>query len=220
MLKNYLTIAWRNLKKNKFSSAINIGGLSAGMAVAMLIGIWIWDEISFDKNFPNYDRIASVMKNQSINNQTETWQGEAYPLGDELRNHYGSHFRHVIMSAYTAGRILTAGEKHLKISGNYMEPGITDMLSLDMIRGSRQGLKDPASILLSESAAKDLFGDGDPMGKPIKIDNKLDVVVTGVFKDLPLNSSFSDLHYIAPWQLLVSAEHYTTRFNNPWGASW
>jgi putative ABC transport system permease protein len=220
MLKNYLTIAWRNLIKNKFSSTINISGLAVGMAVAMLIGFWIWDEISFDKNFPNYDRIASVMKNQSINNQTETWQGEAYPLGDELRNHYGSHFKHVIMSAWTAGRILTSGEKHLKISGNYMEPGITDMLSLDMIKGSRQGLKDPASILLSESAANDLFGSSDPMGKQVKIDNKLDVIVTGVYKDLPQNSSFSDLHYIAPWQLIVSTEHYDTRFNNPWGASW
>jgi ABC-type antimicrobial peptide transport system permease subunit len=220
MLKNYLTIAWRNLVKNKFSSSINIGGLAVGMAVAMLIGFWIWDETSFDKNFPNYDRIASVMKNQTISNQITTWHGQAYPLGDELRNHYGSYFKHVIMSAYTAGRILTSGEKHLKISGNYMEPGITDMLSLDMIKGSRKGLKDPASILLSESAAKDLFGDSDPMGKPIKIDNKLDVIVTGVYKDLPLNSSFSDLHYIAPWQLIVSAEHYDTRFNNPWGASW
>ncbi len=220
MLKNYLIVAWRNLTKNKISATINIGGLAVGMAVAMLIGFWIWDEISFNKSFENYDRIASVMKNQSINNQIETWQAEAYPLGGELKNHFGSNFKHVIMSTWTAGRILTSGEKHLTISGNYMEPGVTDMLSLDMIKGTREGLKDPASILLSESAAKDLFGDADPMGKAIKIDNKLDVIVTGVYKDLPLNSSFSDLHYIAPWQLIVHAEHYDTRFNNPWGASW
>jgi putative ABC transport system permease protein len=220
MLKNYLIVAWRNLTKNKISATINIGGLAVGMAVAMLIGFWIWDEISFNKSFENYDRIASVMKNQSINNQIETWQAEAYPLGGELKNHFGSNFKHVIMSSWTAGRILTSGEKHLKITGNYMEPGVTDMLSLDMIKGNRQGLKDPASILLSESAAKDLFGDAEPMGKAIKIDNKLDVIVTGVYKDLPLNSSFSDLHYIAPWQLIVNAEHYDTRFNNPWGASW
>jgi ABC-type antimicrobial peptide transport system permease subunit len=220
MFKSYIVIAWRNLVKNKFSSVINIGGLAVGMAVAMLIGFWIWDEVSFNKDFQNYDRIARVMKNQTISNQIQTWNGQAYPLGDELRNHYGSNFKHVIMTAYTAGRILTVGEKHLKISGNYMEPGITDMLSLEMIKGTREGLKDPASILLSESSAKDLFGDADPMGKPVKIDNKLDVVVTGVYKDLPLNSSFSDLHYIAPWQLIVNAEHYDTRFNNPWGASW
>ena len=220
MLKNYLTVAWRNLVKNKFSASINIGGLAVGMAVAMLIGFWIWDEISYNKSFEHYDRIASVMKNQTINNQIETWNAEAYPLGGELKNHFGSEFRHVIMSSWTAGRILTSGEKHLKITGNYMEPGVTDMLSLDMIKGTREGLKNPASILLSESAAKDLFGEADPMGKPVKIDNKLDVVVTGVYKDLPANTSFSDLHYIAPWQLIVNAEHYDTRFNNPWGASW
>ncbi len=220
MLKNYLTVAWRNLVKNKFSAAINIGGLAVGMAVAMLIGFWIWDEISFNKSFENYDRIASVMKNQTINNQIETWNAEAYPLGGELKNHFGSEFSHVIMSSWTAGRILTSGEKHLKISGSYMEPGVTDMLSLEMVKGTREGLKNPASILLSVSAAKDLFGEADPMGKPIKIDNKLDVVVTGVYKDLPKNSSFSDLQYIAPWQLIVNAEHYDTRFNNPWGASW
>ena len=142
MLRNYIKSAWRNLEKGKFSAAINIGGLAAGMAVAMLIGLWIWDEFSFDRNFPNYDHIASVMKNQNINNQIETWDGQAYPLGDELKNHYGSNFKHVIMSAWTAGRILTVGDKHLKISGNYMEPGIADMLSLQMIKGSRQGLKD------------------------------------------------------------------------------
>jgi putative ABC transport system permease protein len=220
MLKSYLVIAWRNLTNNKFSAAINIGGLAVGMAVAMLIGFWIWDEISFDKSFPNYDRIASVKKNQTISGQIQTWNGQAYPLGDELKNHYGSQFKHVIMSAYTAGRILTSGEKHLKISGNYMEPGVTDMLSLYMIKGSRQGLKETASIILSESAAKDLFGNEDPMGKPVKIDSKLDVIVTGIYKDLPENSSFADLHFIAPWQLIVNAEHFDTRFNNPWGASW
>ena len=220
MLKNYLVIAWRNLKKNKISSIINIGGLAVGMAVAMLIGFWIWDEISFDRNFLHYDRIASVMKNQSINNQIETWHGQAYPLGDELKNHYGNYFKHVIMSAWNAGRILRSGEKNLKIFGNYMEPGVTDMLSLDMIQGSRDGLKNPASILLSRSSAKDLFGDQDPMGKPVTIDNKLEVMVTGIYNDLPENSSFSELHFIAPWQLLVNAEHYDTRFDNPWGASW
>jgi putative ABC transport system permease protein len=220
MLKNYFTVAWRNLMRNRVSSVINIGGLSVGMAVAMLIGFWIWDEISFDRSFPNGDRIAAVMQNQSINREIQTWNSEAYPLGDELRNSYGSQFKHVVMSAWTTGRILTTGDKHLKVSGNYMEPGITDMLSLDMVRGTRSGLKNPASILLSESAAQDLFGSADPMGKPIEIDNKLSVVVTGIYKDLPINSSFSELHFIAPWQLLVASEHYDTRFNNPWGASW
>jgi len=222
MIKNYFKIAWRNIIKNKASSFINIGGLAVGMAVATLIGLWMYSELSFDKNFPNHDRIAMVMQNQWINNETDTWNSQAYPLGPDLRSEYGSDFKHVIMASWTGGHILSYADKNLKISGNFMEPGITDMLSLKMIRGSRNGLNDPKSILLSASSAKAIFGDADPMDKTIKIDhdNVLTVKVTGIYEDLPENSSFGDLTFISPWALLVKDQHYDTRFNNPWGASW
>ena len=222
MIRNYLKIAWRNLLKNKASSVINIGGLAVGMAVAMLIGLWMYTELSFDKNIPNHDRIAQVMQNQWINNETDTWNSQAYPLGAMLHNEYGSDFKHVIMSSWTGGHIFSIGDKNLKVSGNFMEPGITDMLSLKMIKGSHNGLNDPKSILLSQSAVKAIFGDVDPMDKIIKIDHDdvLTVKVTGVYEDLPENSSFGDLAFISPWQLLVKDQHYDTRFNNPWGASW
>lgn len=222
MIENYLKIAWRNLLRNKASSVINIGGLAVGMAVAILIGLWIYSELSFDKSFPNHNRIAQVMQNQWINNETDTWNSQAYPLGPDLRNEYGADFKHVIMSSWTDNHILSYGDKNLKESGNYMEPGITDMLSLTMLKGNRDGLGDPHSILLSQSTVRAVFGDADPMGKVIKIDhnNNLTVKVTGVYKDLPENSSFGNLTFISPWQLLVKDQHYDTRFNNPWGASW
>jgi putative ABC transport system permease protein len=220
MIKNYLKIAWRNLIKNKASSIINISGLAVGMAVAMLIGLWIYDELSFNKNFTNYNRIAVVMQNQFINNETQTWNSEAITLGPALRNNYGRYFKHIIMAGWTGDHLLTYGEKTLSQKGNYMEPGITDMLSLKMIKGTRQGLKDPESILLSESAAKAVFGNSDPMNKIIKLDKKQNVKVTGVYEDMPYNSSFGDLAFITPWQLLVNINHYDTFFNNPWGASW
>ncbi|MGN6639369.1 MAG: ABC transporter permease, partial [Mucilaginibacter sp.] len=139
-----------------------------------------------------------------------------------LRNEYGADFKHVIMSSWTDNHILSYGDKNLKETGNYMEPGITDMLSLTMLKGTRNGLDDPHSMLLSQSTARAIFGDADPMGKIIKIDhnNNLIVKVTGVYEDLPENSSFGDLTFISPWQLLVKDQHYDTRFNNPWGASW
>ena len=222
MIKNYFKIAWRNLIKNKASSFINIGGLAVGMAVAILIGLWMYSELSFDKNYPNHDHIAMVMQNQWINNETDTWNSQAYPLGPDLRSEYGADFKHVIMSSWTGNHILSYGDKNLKESGNYMEPGITNMLSLTMLKGNRNGLNDPSSILLSQSTAKAVFGNTDPMGKIIKIDhnNNLTVRVTGVYEDLPENSSFGDLTFISPWQLLVKDQHYDTRFSNPWGASW
>jgi putative ABC transport system permease protein len=220
MLITHLKTALRNLARNRAASFINIGGLATGMAVAMLIGLWIWDEVSYDKGFEHHDRIARAMQNQWINNQTETWDGIAYPLGPELRKAYGNDFRHVVMSASTHGHILSSGEKNIRLSGNYMEPGVTDMLSLNMLKGSRDGLQDPESILLSRTAATALFGNADAMGKAITIDHKLLVKVTGIYEDLPSNSTFGDLTFISPWQLLVKAEHYDTRFDHPWGASW
>src|SRR5476651_1599971 len=98
MIKNYLKTAWRNLIKNKVHSFINIVGLSVGMAVAMLIGLWIWDELSFDKFTPNYDHIAKVIQNVTNNGEVQTWQSVPYPLAEALRKSYGSDFKAVVQT--------------------------------------------------------------------------------------------------------------------------
>src|ERR1700759_4209934 len=98
MIKNYLKLAWRNLIKNKASSLINIGGLAVGMAVAMLIGLWIWDELSFDKNFENYDHIAAVTQNDTMNSEIFTHSDVPWPMGDALRKSFGSDFKAVTMA--------------------------------------------------------------------------------------------------------------------------
>ncbi|MGL6269228.1 MAG: ABC transporter permease, partial [Chitinophagaceae bacterium] len=85
MFKNYFKIAWRNLSKNKGYSAINIGGLAVGMAVAILIGLWIWDELSYNKYHQNYDRIVRVMQNQNFNGEIGTQVSNPYLLSSEIR---------------------------------------------------------------------------------------------------------------------------------------
>jgi putative ABC transport system permease protein len=220
MIKNYLKIAWRNLSRNKISSFINISGLAVGMMVAMLIGLWIFSELTFDTAFPNYRKIAVCMQNQFINNETQTWNSEAITLGPALRSNYGRNFKHVLMAGWNGDHFLTYNNKTITQKGNYIEPGITDMLSLDMVQGTRNGLADPNSIILSQSAAKAIFGGADPMNQILTLDRKTPIKVTGVYKDLPYNSSFGDLTFIAPWQLLVNINHYDTFFHNPWGASW
>jgi len=191
-----------------------------GMAVAMLIGLWIWDEVSFDTGFKNQDRIAKVMDNALVNKEIQTSGASALPLAPALRDNYGSSFKHVIIASGTGGHILTYGEKNITQNGNFMEPGITDMLSLKILKGNAVSLNDPTSILLSQSTAQAIFGNADPINKLIKIDKKLNAKVTGIYEDLPINSSFGDLAFIAPWQMLALSEHYATKFNNPWGASW
>lgn len=204
MFRNYFKIAWRNLTRNKGYSAINIGGLAVGMAVAMLIGLWGWDELSFNKSFDHYDRITQVMQQQLFNGHIGTQQSIPAPLEAELRTNYGGHFSHLAMATWTANRILSYGDKKLTRSGNYMGAEMPEILSLHMLNGSRQGLTEMNSILLSASTARALFGEANPMGKLINVEGKADVTVTGVYEDLPRNTEFQDLTFIAPWDLFVS----------------
>lgn len=218
MIKNYFKIALRNLARNKFSSFINIGGLAVGMAVAILIGAWVWDELTFDTYNPHYDRIAQVMQHVDVNGDKATGMTMPYPLGAAIRKEYGADFAHVIMSTWNGKHILSYGDKRLNSYGAFVEPGITDMLYLNMLKGTRDGLKDPASILLSASQAKAWFGDADPLNKIMTIDNdrRLQVKVTGVYEDIPDNSSFSGMSFIAPWDLFVNNSDWIKGMKDTW----
>lgn len=220
MIKNYLKIAWRNLFKNKAHTFINVTGLSVGMAVAMLIGLWIWDELSYDKYFQNYNRLVQVMQHQTFNGERGTQNSIPLPLGPKLRTDYtgpDKDFKYVVMSTWTQGHIVAYKDKKLSQSGNCMQPEALDMLTLKMLKGKRTALKDPSSVVLSAKLAKALFGDADPMNQIIKIDNKTVVKVTGVYEDLPRNTSFNDMAFILPWDLYLSTNPWTKRNLNEWG---
>ncbi|MBD2702317.1 ABC transporter permease [Spirosoma sp. BT702] len=216
MLRNYLTIAFRNLTKYKGYSAINIAGLATGMAVAILIGMWVWNEFAYNKSYANYGRIARVMQNQTFDDGVKTWTGQAMQLAPELRSSYGSHFKYVVTADYPGSHLLSLGTKNISNVGNFMEPDITEMLALTMLKGTRSGLRDPSSVLLSETAAKSLFGDTDPLNKLITIDKKIPVKVTGVYADLPANSSFQELMFIAPFELKKKGLPDWVGWGNSW----
>ena len=219
MLKNYFKIAWRNLGTNKISSFINIGGLAVGMAVAMLIGLWIYDELSFDKYHKNYDHIAQVMQRQTFNGNIVTQDAIPFPLADELRSHYGGNFKYLAMASWEGGHILSIDNKKITENGFFMEPQGPKMLTLKMLKGNIDGLQEMNSILISSSAAKAFLGDADPVNRVFKLDNKLDVKVTGVFEDLPYNAKFAGLHFIAPWDLYVSSEKWLQYAKTEWGSN-
>jgi len=209
MIRNYLAVALRNLRKNKGYSAINIGGLAAGMTVAMLIGMWVFDELSFNTYHDNYDRIVQIMKGGTF--EGKTWKGQRHlphPLIEELKTNYSNNFKHIVPT-WGGDYVLSFGEKIISQSGGYAGEGIADMLTLHMVEGTRQGLQDPHSVLLSASTAKALFGDaGEAMNKIIQVNSKIDVKVTGVYEDLPYNTQFKDWKFLMPWSL--------NEINNTW----
>jgi len=215
MFKNYMQIAFRNLVKNKFTSLINIGGLATGMAVAILIGLWIYDEVSFDKSFPNHKRIAQIMQRFTINGETGAGTTIPFPVGDALRKSFGSDFKHVSMSSWNGGHVLSFGGKMLTKSGTFFEPDIMDMLSVKLLKGSKEAMNDPSSILLSASSAKAYFGSDNPMEKIMKIDNVLTLKVAGVYEDFPGNSSFSDVSFISTWKTFAEDQGFKN-VTDPW----
>ena len=219
MLKNYFKIAWRNLIKHKGYSAINIGGLAVGMGVAMLIGLWIYDELSFDKYHKNYNRIARVMQHQNFNGEISTQFANPAVLSREIKSKHGSDFKYVLQSSWNQEHTLAYGEKKLLKPGSFFENGVAEMLSLKIIKGSVSGLKEMNSIMLSASVAKAYFGSEDPINKILRFDNTADVNVTAVYEDLPYNTSFRELNYILPWELYLSLNPWINKIEDPWGSN-
>lgn len=217
MLKNILKTAWRNLFRTRVHSFINITGLSIGMSVALLTALWIIDEATYDAYNEHYARVARVMQTTTLNGQISTSYSVPIPMAAELRNNYGDAFRHVALSQWTRDHILSSGDRKFTEKGKFMEPEGPEMLSLNMVEGARTGLNDPASILISASTAKALFGNGEALNRTVRIDDKASVKVTGVYADLPSNSQFYHLDFISSWQLFRSMDPEVAKVETDWG---
>lgn len=217
MLKNYLKIAIRNLFKNRGISFINIFGLSVGMAVTMLIGLWIWNELSYDKYNKHYDHIAAVWQLESSNTEAGAYSSMPIPLAAELRTTYANDFKEVVL-ATEGTHTVSFGDKKITSLGIFIEPGGPELFDLKILKGTRAALKEPASVMLSASFAKALFGDKEPMDQLIKLDNNngLVVKVTGIYEDLPGNSLLADMKYILPWELLVTKWDWVKNAKDTW----
>jgi ABC-type antimicrobial peptide transport system permease subunit len=204
MFQSYLKIGWRNITKSKVRSFINFSGLAAGMAVAIIIGLWIHDELSYEKNNKNYARIVQVLEHSNIGDGVSTEESLPMPVSAELRSKYGSDFTNVA-STLTYEQNVVYGDKALAKIGCFAEPAFVDIITLNIKEGTQTSFKDRTSILLSESLAKALFGIDDPINKTIVLSNNYTQKVTGVYKDMPKNSRFSGVDFLAPIDLVFSS---------------
>src|SRR5258708_24560481 len=186
------------------------------MAVTALIGLWISDEISYDTYHKNYSQIAEVYEHKNVNNGIATVFSVPLPLPGVLKNSYKEDFKRVVRMWFESNHTLSIGEKKISRNGSFMDKEGLEMLSYDMLRGSRNSLNDPSSVVLSESTATALFGDLDPINQIMRIDNLLDVKVTGVFNELPFNSRFRSLAFISSWDLWVSSNAWMKADENNW----
>jgi putative ABC transport system permease protein len=191
MFRNYLKIAFRNVKRHKVYSFINIAGLTIGMTCVVLILLWIQDELNFDKFHEKIDDIYLVSahcKKEKDELQVPSVPGVG-PLLKEL-------FPEVEQSArFLAGLrtfILSYGDRTFSEQRVFpADPEVLEMFTFPLIEGDpKTALKDPYSLVLSEKVAKKYFGNESPINKVITVDNQFPMKVTGVMKEVPSNSTF------------------------------
>ena len=198
MLISYFKTAWRNIIRSKWYSVLNILGLATGMAVTLLIGLWVYYQYSYEKFLPDYQRVYQVLSNYDADANVSTEGSTPTKLADVLRAEF-PEIEYVSETDWFGSHGLKAGEKKLYIDGGQVQQDFLKIFQFVLLRGTAGTvLKDPYSIVLTESTAKSLFGQEDPIGKTVRFDNLNDMKVTGILKDLPDNSSFS-FSYLVPF---------------------
>lgn len=203
MIKHNLLVSYRNITKNKVHSFISIAGLSLGMIVTILMGLWVADELSFNKYHKNHDRIVQVLHQRARSNgEIMTNSSQVSQLGPHLMEAFPHFFEKVVLMPFRSEEVLLSKENiSFYETGRYMQADALEMLGIEMIYGSYDGLTDAKSIMLSESLSKKLFNLKNPIGELVKLKTRTDLKVTGVYKDIPKNSEFSNSQFILPFTL-------------------
>jgi putative ABC transport system permease protein len=190
MFRNYFKIALRNLFRNKGFSLTNILGLTIGMTCTILILLWVQDELTYNKFHANYNNIYKVMATRDFNNQVFTDENMVLPLAQSIQKEI-PQVKYAVVTTHQQPHILAYGDAKLKKQGHTVGEHFFDMFSWKFIKGNKEtALPDAYSIVLTQSTAKALFGDADPINKVVRVDNEYDAKVTAVVADVPGNSTF------------------------------
>jgi len=215
MFRNYFLTAWRNLLRNRSYSVVNIMGLAIGMAVALLIGLWVVYQYSYDRQLPDYRQVAQVHTRQIRNGGTSQFNGTVLPLAEALRKEVPG-IRYVAHTDWMIAHGLTVGEHKIYIAGAEAEEDFFHIFQYPVLRGDpNKALKEPYSIVVTESTGRALFGAEDPMGKKVRVDNQQDFVVGAVIRDLPPNSSFT-IGYVLPFSFDIQVNDWVRRSQTNW----
>jgi putative ABC transport system permease protein len=213
MIRSFFKIAWRNLFRNKVYSLINILGLATGMAVALIIGLWVYHQYSYDRFWPEYERVYQAWNRYDENGQVDAGVATALPLADELKRSF-PEIEYVAQSDWMGSHSLVIGEKKISASGGMVGQDFLKIFQLPFINGNANAaLSDPYSIVLCQSIATALFGKQDPIGKTVRIDNSNDLRVTAVVEDLPKNSSLR-FKFLVPFDYLKQYDHVRRNLNS------
>jgi putative ABC transport system permease protein len=201
VFKNYLKIAWRNILRSKGFAFINIGGLGIGIAASILIIVWVQFELSVDWFYENSDRIYAVWRNAENQGNIYSWDYTPAPYAPTLKEDYPEVEETTRITEWDP-QLLTVGGNSFYERSSFVDPGFFKIFSFEVLEGDPvTALKDPNSIILTETVAKKLFPDEDAMGKMVLVEKRLDFMVKAIIKDLPENTDF-EFTFFLPFKKL------------------
>ncbi len=200
MLASYLKIALRIIKKNKGYSFINISGLAVGLASAILILLWVQNEINYDRFHSKAERIYKMFSRDYFNGRTDVWPTTPSLMGPELKRSFGEvedavRYRDVFF-------LVKAGEERFNDQGGFADPSFLHLFDFPMHEGNRDALMNEFGIVLSEPMAMKLFGSINCVGKEVEVNDGDNFTVTGVLKPFPPNTGFQ-FGYLLPWNYMT-----------------
>jgi putative ABC transport system permease protein len=208
MLKNYLLVAWRNLWRNRTYSLLNILGLSVGMAVAILILLWIFDELNYDRFHEKVDNIALLHQHQHYEGEIFTFTSMPPPLAEQLEEEI-PEVKDAVRTSWGNETLLSAGEQRFYQNVLAVDSSFLEVFSFPLLDGhSKTVLKDPRSIVISAEVAQKIFGTTDAVGQTLKYNNVEAFTVSGVLAPMPKNT-------IVKFDALIPFRTYVG-FNSDW----
>lgn len=215
MLQHNFLMSLRNFRRHQTSSLINVAGLSIGITCSILIMLWVSDEISFDRFHPKANRLYQVWMNVHMDGKVNSHTALPLPAYEEIKG-ANSNVSRTVVTDWGRTHLLSAGsdmgQTGLNRRGYYVSEEFLEMFQFPLLQGNADVvLDDPSSMVISESTARELFGDTNPIGKLIRVDNEHELKVSGILKDVPINSSFQ-FDFLMTWKFL-SQTSASVRYN-------
>jgi putative ABC transport system permease protein len=216
MLKNYLVVTIRNLFKSSVYSFINIAGLAIGITCTLLIVLWIVDEVTFDRLIPKVDRLYQVWVNAQYDGKVNSWSSVPCPTGEAMKT-ANSNIVNSAMCDWGGEHLFSVEDKRIMKRSHFVGKEFLEMFEFPLISGNAaEVLDDPSSVVITASMAVALFGDEDPINKSIRMDDRADLKVTGVLKDIPKNSSFQ-FDALTTWDMNEQLNVWVKESRENWG---
>ncbi|MBX2915346.1 MAG: ABC transporter permease [Cyclobacteriaceae bacterium] len=216
MFRNYFVVMVRNLFKNGFYSFINIAGLALGITCSILILLWVADETSFNKFIPKANRLYQVWVRAQFDGKISSWTSVPLPTYEAFKTAH-SNIARMAVTDWGGEHLITVGENRLIKRGYWVSEEFLEMFEFPLVVGNAEQVLDaPPSIVITESTAKSLFGDEDPINKVIRLNNEYDLKVSGILKDIPGNSTFQ-FDFLLPWKFREQNNQWVRDNMTNWG---